>query len=168
MVMVSASPDRSRRALLRGVGARAVPARPPWALAEAAFIDACTRCDACIAACPQRVLVRGDGGFPELAWGSGECTFCQACVQTCAPGALDRALGARWPWRAAIASHCLAQRGVVCQSCREVCPEHAIRFTPAQPQPQPLLAIDACTGCGACVAVCPVAAIGMTTPAAAA
>lgn len=44
--------------------------RPPGALAEPAFLDACTRCGDCIRACPaQCITVRGDEGpasFPHI------------------------------------------------------------------------------------------------------
>ena len=51
--------------------------------------------------------------------------------------------------------------GVVCQICRDVCPEEgAIRFELAyRNAPQPRVEPDACTGCGACVGTCPAAAI---------
>ena len=60
-----------------------------------------------------------------------------------------------------IAGSCLARRGVVCQSCADVCPEQAIRFSLQRGGP-PLPAVDEtrCTGCGACLEVCPAGAIG--------
>lgn len=62
--------------------------------------------------------------------------------------------------RIAIADTCLARRGVECRICGEACDTGAIRF---RPQPggvaQPQLAPGACTACGDCVPVCPVAAI---------
>ena len=62
--------------------------------------------------------------------------------------------------RAAIGDTCLTLRGVVCQSCRDTCPSGAIRFTPAlRSAPRPTVETDRCTGCGACVAGCPVQAI---------
>ena len=63
---------------------------------------------------------------------------------------------------APIADGCLARRGVVCQSCRDVCAEGAIRFRPAPGRmAAPEVSAADCTGCGECLAVCPVAAIGL-------
>ena len=72
----------------------------------------------------------------------------------------DRAAAEAWAIKAAIGPDCLARRQVVCQSCKEACGEGAIHFSLA-PGRVPLPGLDAarCTGCGACVAVCPVDAI---------
>lgn len=155
----------SRRGWLRGRGRTAAPAqRPPWALAEADFLDRCTRCDACIGACPTGVLARADGGFPAVDFSRGECTFCGDCVRTCYPGALSRPAAETPPWAltARIGDACLAQRGVECRVCGEACGEGAIRFRPrlggvALAE----LDVERCTGCGACFAPCPVRAISL-------
>ncbi|MFT3760059.1 ferredoxin-type protein NapF [Thauera sp.] len=155
----------SRRGFLRG-GRRAVaPAvRPPWARVEAAFLVACTRCDACIEACPTGILLRADGGFPGVDFSAGECTFCGECVARCEPQALVRSAEGMAPWelKAGIGQACLAESGVECRVCGENCPEGAIRFRPrlggvALPQ----LDADSCTGCGACFAPCPTRAISV-------
>jgi ferredoxin-type protein NapF len=114
----------------------------PWALAEAAFLARCTRCNACIDACPERIVIRGSGGFPEVDFAKGGCTFCGRCADVCAPRALDRAVGEPWAVKAAIGAGCLARNRVVCRSCGERCE-----------------ARERCTGCGACAPVCPVSAI---------
>jgi ferredoxin-type protein NapF len=69
---------------------------------------------------------------------------------------------ARAPSGLAISEACLARAGVVCQSCGDACPEQAIRFTLRRGGP-PLPSLDEnrCTGCGACVPVCPVGAISL-------
>jgi ferredoxin-type protein NapF len=156
----SSAPNRLRRSLLQARGSVKVVARPPRALSEALFLQACSRCDDCVRACPERVLVRGDGGFPELRWGGGECTFCAACVDACAPKALDELLGELWPWRATVGQACFGHRGIVCKSCGDVCPTRAIRFATGSHLPS--LDTSQCSGCGACVGVCPAAAITMS------
>lgn len=150
--------QRSRRALFGGCP---TPLRPPWSVAEAAFTDACTRCGQCLSACPEGILVRGDGGFPSVEFSLGECTFCRACRDACPePVFLDPAEHPPWQQTAQIAELCLCQHGVVCQNCRDACPESAIRFPPRLGGPAlPLLDAQRCTGCGACVASCPVQAI---------
>ena len=84
---------RSRRALLRGDPTPTEPPlRPPWSVAEDIFTDVCTRCGECLAACPEKILIRGDGGFPGVDFQRGECTFCRACVDACPePAFLDTA-----------------------------------------------------------------------------
>ena len=159
--MEAASP--SRRGFLRGrVRAVAAETRPPWALDEHDFISACTRCDACIDACPTSILIRADGGYPAVDFSRGECTFCSECVTRCEPRALSRRSPDALPWvlKAKIGPACLAESGVECRICGENCPTGAIRFRPrlggvALPQ----LDVDACSGCGACFAPCPVRAI---------
>lgn len=161
--MQSASP--TRRGFLRGRMRAVAPAvRPPWALGEADFISRCTRCDACITACPTTILVQADGGFPAIDFSRGECTFCAQCVTRCEPHALVRhhADDAPWGLKARINEACLAAAGVECRICGENCPTAAIRFRPrlggvALPQ----LDVAACTGCGACFGPCPTRAIAV-------
>ncbi|HRQ65145.1 MAG TPA: ferredoxin-type protein NapF [Xanthomonadaceae bacterium] len=157
-----AAPDLSRRALLRGHhGSVVPPGRPPWALAEAGFSEACTRCGDCLAACPEGILVAGDGGFPEVDFRRGACTFCGDCVKACASGALSAAISPAWALRARVDHTCLARRGVHCQSCRDACEPEAIRFAYLGSVPVPEVDLDACSGCGACVAACPADAIAV-------
>jgi ferredoxin-type protein NapF len=140
--------------------------RPPWALDEDAFTADCNRCDACIPACPTGILKRGEAGFPEVDFRRGECTFCGKCVVACPSHALDdlaRSEGlAPWNLVARIQQSCLALNKVVCRSCGDVCEARAIGFRLA-PGGVALPQLDeaACTGCGACVAICPTAAITM-------
>ena len=150
----------TRRQLLRGdFSAKASSLTPPWAVAQ--FANACTRCDACVLACPTSLLVRGDGGFAATDYRRGECTFCGDCASACRDGALVRRDGqAPWSRQIVIDATCLTRAGVVCRSCGEHCDAQAVRFAP---QPggvaNPSLDAAACTGCGACVAVCPNRAI---------
>jgi ferredoxin-type protein NapF len=153
-----------RRGFLRGRIRNVTPAqRPPWALEEARFIERCSRCDACLPACPSAILVSGDGGFPMVDFSRGECSFCGDCVSACESGALLRSeAAAPWQVKAQIGERCLANLGVECRVCGENCGLSAIRFRPriggvALPE----LDTVACSGCGACVAPCPVQAIAM-------
>ncbi len=135
--------------------------RPPWARDELGFLDACTRCGDCVAACPEQILAKADGGFPERVADAGECSFCRDCVAACETGALDSSTNAAWRWTAKISKTCLTAQGVVCFSCRDACPERAISFAPNRGVAQPVLDDARCTACGACVAACPASAIGL-------
>ena len=155
----------SRRAFLRGrLKAPRAPLRPPWTR-EARLHRDCTACGDCIAACPERILSAGDGGLPEIDFAAGSCTFCMACAKACAEEIFDTAALEPWPYKAVIADHCLAHRGVTCQSCGDSCDVRAIGF-PLEAGRVPAPRIDAtlCTGCGACVGVCPVEAVQVATP----
>ncbi len=152
----------SRRAFFRSLVSTPAPSgiRPPWAAAD--FTDRCDRCLDCVKACPERVLGLGDGGFPVLNPAAGGCSFCGDCVTVCKPAALadhgQRAL----PAVAAIGAACIAAKGVDCRICGDRCEACAIRFRPqVGGRYLPTLDLSACTGCGACVAPCPVSAIAM-------
>ena len=168
--------DIGRRAFLRGQRLRgivAMPYRPPWAGDEKLFTHACTRCGACIAACPTGLLAQGAGGFPEANFQRAHCTFCADCAHACAENArksapsLPLALAFSpdlppWELRAEIGAACLPRRGALCRSCEDHCEEGAIRFALRQGNPaQPEVTKLHCTGCGECVASCPVHAIAM-------
>lgn len=156
----------SRRGWLRGRHRSAPEQRPPWAIAPGRFEDRCTRCDACVAACPEAILRRGDGSFPTVDFTAGACTFCAECQRVCEPAALQRNDGASpWHIRIAISKACLPRHGVECRVCGERCEAAAIRFRPRLGgAAAPEVNLERCTGCGACVAPCPAGAIAMEMP----
>ncbi|CAO3380948.1 ferredoxin-type protein NapF [Azospirillum argentinense] len=152
--------DLGRRGFLRGRRrAEPAPLRPPWSRTDR-FTDLCTRCGACADACPEGIVRRGDGGFPEIDFRQGECSFCAACADSCPEPVFDRAAARPWTLTARMAPSCLAMNRVVCRSCRDACPESAIRFALAPGGVAvPSVEGGACTGCGACLAACPADAV---------
>jgi len=155
----------ARRALFTGRTAKPVvtPIRPPWSAPQQTFLNACTQCAQCQDVCAEGVIVRGDGGFPEINFQNGECTFCGDCAQVCEPGAIVASEIYRGvPWRtvARLDAGCLSQNAVTCRVCGDRCDARAIRFQLAVGGvAHPIIDPSACTGCGACVAPCPVGAV---------
>lgn len=161
--------DPRRRSLLRGklreAGAETVtpPPRPPWSRPEADFTTRCTRCGDCVSACPRGVLVRADGGFPQIDFARTGCSLCGDCARACPTRAIDpQAVAQPFAWRIQVAGHCLARRGVECRVCGDACEPRALRFVPARGGIAQLqVDTAACTGCGDCLAVCPVGALSL-------
>jgi ferredoxin-type protein NapF len=158
----------TRAQFLRGDWSGSKPdLKPPWALPEPAFSEACDGCGDCVAACAQNIISITARKRPTLDFSSTGCTFCGDCVTACEPGALQRTLdGADSPWgiTAQVARNCLATNGTACVRCVEECTEEAIIARPA-PGGRTSMQIndDACTGCGMCVGVCPVDALSLAT-----
>ncbi|HEY0835081.1 MAG TPA: ferredoxin-type protein NapF [Azospirillum sp.] len=153
--------DPGRRRVLFGRARDpGAPVRPPWARRDA-FLDLCTRCGACAAACPETIIVAGDGGFPTVDFRQGECTFCGACADACPQPLFDRQ-EAPWRLEPRIGKGCLTRAAVICQTCRDICPEGAMRFIPVRGAVwQPSVDAARCTGCGACVSACPASAVNL-------
>ncbi|MCG8360285.1 MAG: 4Fe-4S binding protein, partial [Kiloniellales bacterium] len=74
-------------------------------------MNACTRCEACVSACPESVIGQDSQGFPRLDFSSGECTFCGECVSACEPEALSLNRARPWCAHAEIQTSCLALEG---------------------------------------------------------
>jgi ferredoxin-type protein NapF len=141
--------------------------RPPWAIVEATFLQACERCEDCVCACPEHLIKRGEGGFPEVDFSVAHCSFCSDCVAACGAQALcktDAQGTERRPWSLwpQISADCLLQKQVTCRTCGDMCTADVIHFDLVPGRggiPQMRLDVEACNGCGACVAPCPTQAI---------
>ncbi len=153
--------DHSRRAFfgLRSHPAQPAAIRPPWSL-EASLAAHCTHCGDCVAACPEKILRFDAAGLPEVDFGAGACTFCGDCAKSCAVPVFDAARTPAWHVDVLVSEQCLPKRGILCESCRDVCIDGAIRFARSTGQaPVPAISTTDCTGCGACISVCPASAI---------
>ena len=155
----------TRHDLMEGrLRATAIPRRPPWALSEIAFQEICTGCNACIETCQTSILKKARGGYPIVDFTDGECTFCGECVKVCRPRALSRD-GGKLPWAlmATISQFsCLSATGTMCRTCGDRCDVGAISYQLAlKGKATPVVDPALCSGCGACVAPCPVDAVNM-------
>lgn len=150
----------SRRAFLTGRLKRPEPTPSlPWALRDR-FWDRCTRCGDCAAACLEDIIKTGAGGYPEISFAETGCTFCGDCADACPELLFADTAEKPWDQVARIGEDCLMAGNVFCQSCAEVCGDEAISFdwTAGRMLP-PTIDTGKCTGCGQCVAPCPVDAI---------
>ena len=143
--------------------------RPPFALAEAAFLDACTKCDACIEACAYDIIFKlpddmggKRAGTPVLDLAVAGCHLCAdwPCVTVCEPAALklpeadaDEAPPApKLADAVIITESCLPYAGPECGACRDAC-----RVPGALNWEQgikPVIDNDVCTGCALCRDAC--------------
>lgn len=178
---MDAPADPARRRLLRGLlkqgveqAGRAVeravverlPARrrPPGAVGEPLFLAACTRCNACVEACPENAIhtlagrVGLGAGTPVMVPDARACRWCAGfpCVTACAPKALRVELvpTSRLGTVTVDVARCLPYRGPECGACAGLCPTEAPALTLRLGRPR----IDAalCVGCGLCIPACPV------------
>ncbi|MCK5666106.1 MAG: ferredoxin-type protein NapF [Thiotrichaceae bacterium] len=137
-----------------------LPVRPPWAINETEFIEACTRCGECVKQCPVNVIRIADGSFPEMNFSTSGCDFCEVCVAVCVPAALKLGQAAPFDSIAVINNECFSERGVICRSCGEVCEIQAIHFKQVVGGvTHVVMNTDSCNGCGECVSICPANAI---------
>ena len=135
--------------------------RPPGAIHEDSFNDVCSKCNKCVEACPENVIVRSNGkdggteGTPILRPNHGACTLCGDCMDVCPTGALKKTpVG---DIRIGIAviepDTCIGYQGKTCRACHDACPlePNAIDFDASVPKVDSRI----CTGCGLCVHECP-------------
>ena len=133
--------------------------RPPGAPLEPTFLARCTRCDLCLEACPERIIIKAADplmgqGTPIVDPGLGPCTECARCIEVCPDKALlpreDRRMG-RAVWHG---ETCLSAEKITCTLCVEACPEGALAI---EVIPSGGIQIHAvrCTGCAFCYHACP-------------
>ncbi len=148
--------------------------RPPGALVEKDFLDACLRCGECMKVCPTKGIQPAgleagvEGMFtPILVPRVGGCEErCNLCGQVCPTGAIRR-LPLEEKQYATIGNaiiernRCIAWEQLkVCLICDEVCPYDAIEFKMVTDEKgtlqRPFVIEDKCVGCGQCEMGCPV------------
>lgn len=128
----------------------------PWIVSQGDFIEGCSRCDKCISQCETSIIIKGSGGFPEIDFSRDECTFCYQCAQACPESLFAPEHQPPWAQKIAIDKHCLTYQKVTCRSCEDVCEPMAINFKAVLGGPaQPMVDLDSCNGCGACIKPCP-------------
>jgi ferredoxin-type protein NapG len=140
---------------------RAFPVlRPPGAVAEDEFLAGCTRCEACIKACPTQSIIQAPARFRRAAGSpmidpiQQPCWMCAdfPCIAACEPRVLQFALSKRMATARIESFSCLAWQGSFCTVCSEQCPVPGAIVLEAN---KPRIVEQVCTGCGVCQHVCP-------------
>ncbi|MGM0578127.1 MAG: 4Fe-4S dicluster domain-containing protein [Myxococcota bacterium] len=142
--------------------------RPPGALAEGAFEDACLRCFKCGSACPNDCIdffgLRDglDKAFtPYVRARERGCTLCGDCADVCPSGALKPFEATRDGWKADVKMGearlneglCYSYAGRTCGACYRACPLAGEAITIGVFE-QPTVHPEACVGCGLCEQAC--------------
>ncbi len=142
--------------------------RPPFAIDELEFLLACTRCKACIEACPHEVIFTLSAtlgatvmGTPALDLLHRGCRLCDGwpCVNACEPGALtlpEMEHEAETPLPRLARVHieprnCLPYQGPECGACAASCPVPGALLWDG---PRPRIAPERCSGCARCREAC--------------
>ena len=137
--------------------------RPPGAVAENRFLSLCTRCDACVEACPHDAVHRYVESAGELARtpvmkpDRRACHMCEGfpCAAACEAGALVVPEERVWKLGRVKVSRdrCFTFMGPECGACRGFCPteRQALTFHGTRPY----VDTELCVGCGLCMEACP-------------
>ena len=139
--------------------------RPPGAISERAFLQACSRCDKCSNACPKDAIMKVPKkmGFlimdtPYIDPIKVPCVMCTdlPCISACEDEALLPVPGGPADVEMGYAildkKKCQSYGHTFCQQCVIDCPVPGA-ITQNQEQ-QPIFHKDICTGCGVCVRSC--------------
>lgn len=131
----------------------------PWL--QKTIESGCTQCGECVKACPEQIIVKGNGGFPAVDFTKGECTFCYDCATSCPESLFHPKQQPAWSNSVDVnASKCLAQNGVYCRTCSDSCEQRAISIKPLLAgKAEVQINSEHCNSCGACISVCPSQAI---------
>jgi MauM/NapG family ferredoxin protein len=142
--------------------------RPPGALDEEAFLDACARCFKCSEACPNDCIQLHSlaDGFeqaftPYIKARARGCILCGECADVCPTGALKPFTATRDGWQAGVkmgvakvnTDMCYSYHGRTCGACYRACPlaGSAMKIGVFE---KPLVQPDNCVGCGLCEQAC--------------
>jgi ferredoxin-type protein NapG len=137
--------------------------RPPGAISEKKFLQACSRCDECIHACPKDAIVRAPKKMGFLIYNTpyidpmrNPCVMCTdlPCISACPDGALlpvQELTDVNMGYAILDKKKCQAYGDTFCQQCVIDCP---VPGAIHQVQDKPIIDKNICTGCGVCMRSC--------------
>jgi MauM/NapG family ferredoxin protein len=137
--------------------------RPPGAKSpEQSFVDACSRCGACVDVCPAKCIridpTGSNGqGAPYIDPDVMACVLCDGlkCMHVCPTGALSPIPLAEIRMGTAVWNYesCLRSRGENCTICIDQCPVGSVAIELRANMV--FVNESGCTGCGVCQQQCP-------------
>lgn len=139
--------------------------RPPGALPEVGFLAACTRCGACVDACPVHAIQNAPpdaglaAGTPFLDLARIPCIACPGmpCAAACPTAALSVPPRGWDGYRLAFLEldphRCITFEGRPCGVCAEKCPIGPAALVMDEAG-RPVIRREGCVGCGVCVRAC--------------
>ena len=147
---------------------------PPGAISIENFLENCTACQICTAACKAQILKPSTTEWglahfmqPYMDFSDGFCLYeCHSCSKACPTGAI-RFVSGKVKRTTKIGTAifnpdlCVVKTdGTDCAACGEHCPVQAIEMLPYGKKEDclfiPHVHADVCIGCGACESICPV------------
>lgn len=138
--------------------------RPPGSRIVGEFESLCSRCGACVEACPVKCIQIDASacvgeGYPYIAPAIAPCVVCDelACMKACPTGALTLVdkLSIRMGLAEVKHETCLRHHGEDCRLCLEACPIGENAIVVSANSGRILVKPGGCTGCGMCEQACP-------------
>ena len=137
--------------------------RPPGAISERQFLQACSHCDECIHACPKDAILRAPKKMGFLVFNTpyidpmrNPCVMCTElpCISACPDGALlpvQQLTDVNMGYAILDKKKCQAYGETFCQQCVIDCP---VPGAIHQVNDKPVIDKNICTGCGVCMRSC--------------